>query len=143
MNEHSFIKAVHRQLPKHIKVWKIIDDFHGGVSDVAYFGMDGKVLFVEYKFQPTLPVRGATIPQKLKLKPQQYLWFCDLQDRKVPVAAIFGVGEPETGGVWVTDRKEAKDGICKDEVLRRWESPKNLITHILRSVTGDTGDIIT
>ena len=49
MNEHGFIKSVHRHLPTDIFSWKIHDTFTGGVPDAMYAGPAG-ILFVEYKY---------------------------------------------------------------------------------------------
>lgn len=136
MTEHSFVKRIHRRLDPRIKIWKIIDDFHGGVSDAAYFGTEGRILFVEYKFAQTLPVRPITIPSKLTLKPQQHLWLTELQVREVPAIAIFGVGYPD-GGVWVTDEHEARYGLRKIEILDRLESVEDLAHRITTTVLGD------
>ena len=59
MNEHGFIKAVHRHLSPEVYRWKIHDTYTGGVPDAFYMGPAGS-LFVEYKYVK-LPKRESTI----------------------------------------------------------------------------------
>ncbi|MAD26320.1 MAG: hypothetical protein CMO44_19345 [Verrucomicrobiales bacterium] len=59
MNEHSFVKSVHRVLPSSVYRWKIHDTYTGGVPDALYCGPKG-LLFVEYKWV-TLPKRSTTL----------------------------------------------------------------------------------
>ena len=58
MNEHGFIKAVHRHLPPEVYRWKIHDTYTGGVPDAFYCGPAGP-LWVEYKYIK-LPKRKTT-----------------------------------------------------------------------------------
>ena len=59
MNEHSFIKAIHRKLPKDIYHWKVSDRFTGGVPDCYYEGSKG-ALWIEYKYLKSLPKKTTT-----------------------------------------------------------------------------------
>ena len=58
MNEHSFVKSIHRSLPSQIYRWKIHDTYTAGVPDALYAGPSG-ILFVEYKWV-NLPKRDTT-----------------------------------------------------------------------------------
>jgi len=87
MNEHSFVKAVHRHLPKDLIRWKIRDTFTGGVPDAYYCGPSSS-LFVEYKFIK-LPKRPDTIV-KLNLSALQLEFLGKLNDFNQPVAVIAG-----------------------------------------------------
>lgn len=58
MNEHGFIKAVHRHLSPEVYRWKIHDTYTGGVPDAFYCGPAGS-LWVEYKYIK-LPKRKTT-----------------------------------------------------------------------------------
>ena len=58
MNEHSFVKSIHRSLPSQIYRWKIHDTYTAGVPDAMYAGPSG-ILFVEYKWI-NLPKRETT-----------------------------------------------------------------------------------
>ena len=59
MNEHGFIKAVHRHLSPESYRWKIHDTYTGGVPDAFYCGPAGS-LWVEYKYIK-LPKRKTTV----------------------------------------------------------------------------------
>lgn len=73
MTEHSFIRSIHRKLPKEIYTWKIHDTYAGGIPDAFYAGPAG-ILFVEYKY-----VRKSTAKESLKIpfeiSPVQVQWF--------------------------------------------------------------------
>jgi len=87
MNEHSFVKAVHRHLPKELIRWKIRDTFTGGVPDAYYCGPSSS-LFVEYKFIK-LPKRSSTIV-KLNLSALQLEFLGKLNSFHQPAAVIVG-----------------------------------------------------
>ena len=72
MNEHGFIRAVHRHLPDNLFSWKIHDKFAGGVPDAMYVGPAG-VLFIEYKYLKDFPKRPNT-PVKINVSPLQIAW---------------------------------------------------------------------
>ena len=72
MNEHGFIRAVHRHLPDNLFSWKIHDKFAGGVPDAMYVGPAG-VLFIEYKYLKDFPKRPDT-PVKINVSPLQVAW---------------------------------------------------------------------
>jgi hypothetical protein len=59
LNEHGFIKAVHRHIPSEVYRWKIHDTYTGGVPDAFYCGPAGS-LWVEYKYIK-LPKRKTTV----------------------------------------------------------------------------------
>ena len=87
MNEHSFIRAVHRRLPADILRWKIHDSYAGGVPDAFYAGV-ARCLFVEYKFVK-IPVRDST-NLRIGLSEQQKLWLNKMQDLDQFVAVVIG-----------------------------------------------------
>ena len=88
MNEHSFVKAVHRKLPPEVYKWKIHDTYTGGVPDAMYPGPAG-TLFVEYKYIQKLPKR-ATTEVKLGLSSLQIAWLDRMCDYNIVVAVIIG-----------------------------------------------------
>lgn len=98
MNEHSFVKAVHRKLPSDVYRWKIHDTFTGGVPDAMYAGPAGLV-FAEYKYLKTLPKKPTTLI-KNGLTPLQIQWLERMSLYNVLVLAI--IGSP-LGGVVLTD----------------------------------------
>lgn len=60
MNEHTWIKQFHKLLPKELLIWKINDNFQGGVPDAYYAGPYGDV-WVEYKYIHRLPKRPDSL----------------------------------------------------------------------------------
>lgn len=64
MIESQYTANVHKRLPKHIKAWKVNDNYAGGVPDAFYRNNDTSVetrpLWVEYKFIKALPKRDST-----------------------------------------------------------------------------------
>lgn len=81
VNEHSFIRAVHRHLSSDVFHWKIHDKFAGGVPDAMYVGPAG-VLFVEYKYLKSLPKRPQT-PVKINVSPLQTAWLQRIEQHKL------------------------------------------------------------
>lgn len=63
MNEHSFIRSIHNKLPCDVYVWKINDNFQGGVADAYYSRILGGDMWIEYKYLKALPKRQDTIVQ--------------------------------------------------------------------------------
>ena len=98
MNEHGFIKAVHRLLPPDLYRWKIHDTYTGGVPDAWYAGPAG-TLFVEYKYIQTLPKRSTT-EIKTGLSPLQIAWLTRMFNYGVEVAVIIG---SNTGAIILVD----------------------------------------
>ena len=90
MNEHSYIRAVHRQLPDAIHVWKINVRFRNGVPDCWYSG-GGADLWVEYKWLATVPKKVF----KPTLSELQKKWLRDRYAEGRRVAVI--VGSPQGG----------------------------------------------
>ena len=93
MNEHSYIKAIHRLLPSSVYKWKINDNFHGGVAD-AYYSGEGGDLWVEYKYISKPPKRPTTAI-KTCLTDQQLNWLESRQGEGRSVALIIGITAPE------------------------------------------------
>lgn len=88
MNEHSFVKAVHRKLPPEVYKWKIHDTYTGGVPDAMYAGPAG-LLFVEYKYLKSLPKKPTT-PIKTGLSALQIQWLEQMYVYKVLAIVIIG-----------------------------------------------------
>lgn len=87
MNEHGFIKAVHRHLSPEVYRWKIHDTYTGGVPDAFYMGPAGS-LWVEYKYVK-LPKRDTTIVT-FGLSILQRSWLTRAQSYGQLVAVIVG-----------------------------------------------------
>ena len=88
MNEHSFVKAVHRKLPADVYRWKIHDTYTGGVPDAMYAGPAG-LLFVEYKYLKKLPKKPST-PIKTGLSELQIAWLERMRLYNILVLTIIG-----------------------------------------------------
>jgi hypothetical protein len=87
MNEHSFIRALHKKLPKSVVTWKINDAYQGGVPDALY--MANKTLWVEYKYIKQLPKKPTTIIRH-SLTPQQAMWLERLNAADCCAALVIG-----------------------------------------------------
>jgi hypothetical protein len=138
MTEHAFVKSVHRKIDPRIKIWKIIDGFHGGVSDALYFGYEGRHLFVEYKYVKELPVRPTTIVAKTKLPPLQQEWFQDLKDRGQSVSVVVGCGLPRHyKGVVLGEPEETLSGITNADFVTRLLTKDEICHSINTFLLGD------
>jgi hypothetical protein len=100
MNEHGFVKAVHRHLPSDLYRWKIHDTFTGGVPDAMYAGPAG-TLFVEYKYVTKLPKKDTTAI-KIGLSALQLQWLRRMHLYNTLCMVI--IGAPD-GAVICTDLK--------------------------------------
>lgn len=89
MNEHSFIKSVHRSLHNNVTKWKIHDRYNGGVPDSFYMGPKGS-LWAEYKYLKQLPKRDNT-NLRLGLSLLQIEWLNLLYEYNHTVCVILGV----------------------------------------------------
>jgi|TARA_B110000238_G_C15920886_1_gene350410 hypothetical protein len=92
MNEHSYIKSIHKRLPPTLYKWKINDNFHGGVADAYYSGAEGD-LWVEYKYISNPPKKPTTVIQTCLTKQQLY-WLGARQKEGRSVALIIGIDAP-------------------------------------------------
>ena len=128
MNEHSYIRSVHRHLPPEILTWKILDPYQGGVPDAFYAGPAGQ-LWVEYKFTK-LPVRDSS-KVAVCLSEQQKLWLSRLRKNNIPCAVILGTLE---GGV-VLDLSESYGMLTKGDIADRLQDQKSIATFIKAQVT--------
>lgn len=99
MNEHSFIRSIHKKLPTDVYAWKINDNFQGGVADAYYSRIGGRDMWIEYKYLKALPRRPDTLV-KFGLSELQKEWLNGrlLDGRTVSVI----VGCPD-GAVILTD----------------------------------------
>ena len=98
MNEHSFVKSIHRYLHPDVYKWKIHDTFTGGVPDAMYCGPKS-LLFVEYKYVKELPKRDTTsLPHSLS--PLQLQW---LERINGPSTAVLIIGVDDTAIIIPSD----------------------------------------
>ena len=134
MNEHSFIRALHRRLTPAVHKWKINDPGLSGVADAFYSGKGGH-LFVEYKWLPALPKRDTT-RFLIDLSPAQLLWLGGRYDDNIVVAVI--VGFPE-GGVLFLD-KDWETHYTLADIIPRIQSHKALAEWIQESCVKELAD---
>jgi hypothetical protein len=97
VNEHTFVKYVHRKLPPAVYRWKISDRFTSGIPDAWYSGTKGSI-FVEYKYLQRTPKKKYANP----LTALQRAWLTARvrEGRTVAVA----IGHP--GGVYLLREPE-------------------------------------
>ena len=87
MNEHAFIRSIHKKIPKKVTIWKINDVYQGGVPDAMYLGK--QALWVEYKYIKALPKRESTIIRH-SLTEQQTLWLNKLNSAGTQAVLVLG-----------------------------------------------------
>ena len=88
MNEHSYVKAIHKALSPEVFKWKIHDTYAGGVPDTFYSGPKGFV-WVEYKYIKKMPVQGTTT-LKNTLSALQAVWLDRAVDHGQRVIVVYG-----------------------------------------------------
>lgn len=125
MNEHSFIRSIHRHLHPDVHSWKIHDTYTGGVPDAMYSGPKG-LLFVEYKYVKSLPKKDTT-SIKHSLSALQLQW---LERMKVSANAALIVGVGDTCIILVDDFAA---NICKTKYIEGSISRKDAATFIYES----------
>lgn len=130
MNEHSFIRSVHRKLSEEIYRWKINDNFQGGVADTYYSGNGGD-LWIEYKYLKQLPKRLSTII-KTSLSPQQEMWLTCRHNEGRRVALV--IGSPN-GILLLTSPTEWQKSVNCGEFIRRAIDKDQLVSYIQETTT--------
>ncbi|WP_075881495.1 hypothetical protein [Vreelandella massiliensis] len=133
MNEHGFIRSVHRKLPAGIYRWKINDNFEGGVADAYYSGNKGD-LWIEYKYLKALPKRGST-PIRTTLSAQQQLWLADRYREGRRVALVIG---SSTGCLVLTTPDEWNRDLTRDDFIRNAIEKTRLVSYIVETTTSTT-----
>lgn len=129
MNEHGFVRAVHRQVPDSIYKWKINDNYQGGVADAYYSGNKGD-MWVEYKFLKALPVRETT-PIKIGLTAQQRVWLNARHDEGRTVAVV--VGSPD--GHVILEGKSWCKSMVRPDFIRSAVDTKGVAAYIMEHTT--------
>ncbi len=131
MNEHSYIRAVTRHLPKDKYKWKINDNYAGGVPDWFFEG-EAKDLWVEWKYIKVFPKRPQTmidLTSKKYLSTQQQRW---LERRNRIRGDAWVIAGSEHGGV-VFRGLEWKNSISAEAFLSKCLSHKELCSLILQN----------
>lgn len=124
MDEHGFIRSVHKKLPQAVHAWKINARFANGVPDTWYSGGGGD-LWVEYKYLKKTPVRRFTPG----LSALQRKWLRDRLEEGRRVAVI--VGTP-AGACVLTD-----GGWEGSVAVTEWLSKQEVVEWICRHVLSD------
>lgn len=92
MTEHGFIRSIHALLKRRLAgvyIWKINDQYQGGVAD-AYYSYS-KDTWVEYKYKKSLPKRSTTqLDLGLSALQKDWLRSRHAEGRNVAVIAGFG-----------------------------------------------------
>jgi hypothetical protein len=127
MNEHSFIRAIHKSLPAEVYRWKIHDTFTGGVPDTLYAGPSG-ILFIEYKWLKSLSKREST-PINLGLSQLQINWLDKFHSYNQNVAVAVGY----SGGVLLFTNKDWTKDINVANIQKYSLSRKDYINFIMKT----------
>lgn len=130
MNEHSFIRSVHRKLPDSLYKWKINDNYEGGVADAYYSGGKGD-LWLEYKYVKELPARGNTVV-RTSLSPQQKLWLNRRHSEGRNVGVV--IGSPD-GIVLLTSPEAWEKPLILDDFIRTAFEKERLVSYIIETTT--------
>ena len=130
MNEHSFVKSVHRKLPIDLYKWKIHDSYTNGVPDAMYAG-DKAILFIEYKYVPALP-KIKTTPIKINLSKLQLQWLNNFVDMGHNAVVVVGT---EDKNVLILQNKQWNKPVSKENFLKKAVKPSDLSNFILNVCT--------
>lgn len=126
MNEHSFIRSIHRRLPKDIYAWKIHDSYQGGVADAYYSRRGGRDIWIEYKYVPKLPKRPQT-PVQLKLSELQKDWLRERHMDGRTVSVVIGSPAGSLILPGITWERE----ILSDEFIRNAVDTADVVAYIV------------
>lgn len=119
MTEHKRTASIHKALTKRgklKKIWKINDNYQGGVPDSFYLADDE--LWIEYKNLNPLPKRPTTIIHP-ELSEQQFEWLADLQAAGKQAFVVVTWGERANARAWVSsDLPRIRGGIMQAEMVQ-------------------------
>lgn len=133
MNEHGFIRSVHRQVVDSVYKWKINDPYQGGVADCYYSGPSGD-LWLEYKYLKSLPKRSETLV-KFGLTAQQTLWLNQRHAEGRRVGLV--VGSPQGHCIFV--ERAWNEPISMSDFIRSAVATKEVAAYIEKHTT--TADV--
>ena len=119
-SEHTFNHDLCRRLrDAGLYVWKINDNYEGGVPDIFIAGTEGRTMFVECKYIHELPKRDST-PVIPALSDQQWYWLTSRSLQGVRVSVIMGIGKQaaifDDSSEWKTG---VPSGVLKDRLLSK------------------------
>jgi hypothetical protein len=131
MNEHSFIRSIHRKLPKSVFVWKICDQYAGGVPDTYYSGIAAD-LWVEYKYV-RLPKRD-TSKVDFGISELQKLWLIERKREGRNTCLVVGA---EEGCLVIFDSTIIAAGCCSRlYFISNAVSKDSVVTTIVKTTVG-------
>lgn len=123
MIESQYTSNIGKRLPRHMRSWKINDNFAGGVPDSFYRNLDGvKPIWAEYKLIKALPKRDNTkiVPN---LSALQLKWLKEAQAAGELAVVIIGcediTNQRQVCGVVLTSPDEWENGVTKDYFLSK------------------------
>ena len=128
MNEHSFIRSIHRKLPRGIYHWKIRDSFSNGVPDCYYEGPKGS-LWVEYKYIKKLPSRNSS-KVTINLSELQKNWIQRAVTNNQNCAVVVGTNE----NLAIFKNGDWTFRITKEYYLRISSTKDSLVDYITETV---------
>lgn len=135
MNEHSFIRALHKKLDKRVFIWKINDNYAGGVPDTFYRFKDPvegqKPLWVEYKYLKELPKRLTTVV-KPDFSALQIKWLTEACISGEQAYGVVGVGKE----VYILNVDELEQGLSCEQVKKRLISREEYLDWLVKKVQG-------
>lgn len=132
MTEHSYIRSVHRQLKKlapHVYVWKINDNYQGGVADAYYSSKQD--LWIEYKYLKALPKKPTT-PIRIDLSQLQQDWLYARHHEGRSVCVI--IGSPS--GSLVLPGLGWRSSITAAEFIKSCVDIRGVVAYILGDIDG-------
>jgi len=133
MNEHGFIRGVHTSLATPgLRIWKIRDQYQGGVPDAFYCGGAG-TLWIEYKYVPSFPVRLAT-PIKTILSELQIGWLESLRAASESAWLVVGIGKL----IYINQNHDLRTVITKQSTGNQLFTRKQLVSMIQGQCKGTT-----
>tara|TARA_R110002020_G_scaffold238795_2_gene451333 strand:- start:1094 stop:1498 length:405 start_codon:yes stop_codon:yes gene_type:complete len=134
MNEHGFIKKIHKMLPPRLYKWKINDPYHGGIPDAYYAGPHG-FCFVEYKYIAELPKRGTT-KLNFGLTTQQKIWLLTQHRFRVPVYVVLGAEDQ----VMFTQDFENANAFTVDQFLEHSVAVEDYVLKLVNICLGEQNE---
>jgi len=114
MDEHGFIRAVHRRLPPSVYALKLAVRFVRGIPDCWYSSTGGD-LWVEYKYRPRTPRR--TFDPRVSAHQQR--WMTDRLQEGRRIALVIGTPDGAlvlTDGAWATKAQPPSTWLTTTEV---------------------------
>ena len=134
MTEHAFIRSIHdrlKRVDRSIYVWKINDNYQGGVADAYYSG--DRDCWIEYKYLKSLPKRSDTLI-KIDLSPLQQEWLRERHNQGRNVSVV--IGSPD--GAMILSGTSWNRSISTAEFLSSAVDKSEIVAYIREQVRSTT-----